>query len=76
VGVLVDPDAEHLLRPYLREGGRQPHFGSEGDDLSLRIKKSLDRSAQEVPGPEGGSKHPDTRDLLVRTAQEAAEDVV
>ena len=53
--------------------GRQPHFGSEGDDLSLRIKKLLHINAQEVPGAAGGVKYPDTRDLLGKTAQKAAE---
>jgi hypothetical protein len=48
------------------KGGRQSHFGSEGDDLSLRIKKLLHRNAQEVPGAAGGSS---TRTLAISSAK-------
>jgi hypothetical protein len=65
-----------LLRPHFWKEGWQPHFGSEGDDLSFRIKKLLHRNAQKVPRAAGGVKYPDARYLLGKTPQKVAEGVV
>jgi len=69
VGVIMMALALALVIPALApfgKGGRQSHFGSEGDDFSLRIKKLLHRNAQEVPRSAGGVK---SRTLAISSAK-------
>ena len=73
VGILVYFDTGRMLRPHPWEEGRHLQLGSEGNDLSFRIRKLLHRNAQEGPRAAGGVKYPDARDLLGKTAQKAAE---
>jgi hypothetical protein len=52
VGVIMMALALALVIPTpapCGKEGQQSHFGSEGDDHSLRIRKSLHINAQEIP---------------------------